>query len=90
MLLCDVVESDNVLFVPMSNKNLLSISCKESVQWRVAFERQQCTINDCSLAGLRTLSRGVREGGLYRLLANIVPRVHSSERLDEPSSFEDV
>jgi hypothetical protein len=38
---------------------------------------------------MRTLARGVREGGLYKLLADLVALVHSSERLDEPSSFEE-
>jgi hypothetical protein len=31
----------------------------------------------------------VREGGLYRLLVDPMALVHSNERLDEPSSFEE-
>lgn len=50
--------------------------------------RQQCTINDCSLASSRTLARGVREGGIYRLLTNPMALVHSNGRLEEHSNFE--
>jgi hypothetical protein len=90
MLLGVVLELDYVLFVlPGLKKNLLSISSMTYVQWRDAFEGQQCTISDCNLASLRTLDSGVRDGGLYRLLANPVALVHSSERLDEPFSFEE-
>jgi hypothetical protein len=89
MPLGDVLELSDVLFVPSLKKNLLLVSCMIDVQWRVAFEGQQCTINDCSLASPRTLARGVREGGLYRLLVDPMALVHSSERLDEPSSFEE-
>jgi hypothetical protein len=85
----DVLELDHILLVPGLRKNLLSISCMTDIHWRVAFEGQQCTINDCSLASLRTLARGVREGGLYRLLVDPVAHVHSSGRLEEPSSFEE-
>jgi hypothetical protein len=85
----DVLELEYVLFVPGLKKNLLSVSCMTYVQWRVAFEGQQCTINDCSLASPRTLARGVREGGLYRLLVDPVALVHSNGRLEEPSSFEE-
>jgi hypothetical protein len=42
------------------------------VQWRVAFKGQQFAIGDCSLASLRALAKGVREGGLLRLLADPV------------------
>jgi hypothetical protein len=55
----DVLELNDVLFVPSLKKNLLSISCMEDLQCRVAFEGQQCTISDCSLASPRTLARGV-------------------------------
>ena len=55
------------------------------IHWRVTFEGQQCTISDCSLAGPRTLARGVREGGLYRLLVDLVALTHSSRRLVGPS-----
>jgi hypothetical protein len=55
----DVLELSDVLFVPGLKKNILSVSCMEDHQWRVAFEGQHCTINDCSLASLRTLARGV-------------------------------
>jgi hypothetical protein len=50
-----------------------------NVLWGVAFEGNQCTIDDCSLASPRTLARGVREGGLYKLLANLVTHVHFNE-----------
>jgi hypothetical protein len=35
------------------------------------------------------LAKGVREGGIYKLLDNPMELVNSSERLDEPSSFEE-
>jgi hypothetical protein len=38
---------------------------------------------------MRTLVRQMREGGLYMLLVYFVALVHSSERLDDPSSFEE-
>jgi hypothetical protein len=44
------------------------------------------TINDCSLASLRTLAREVREDGLYRLPIDPVALLHSSERPTGPSS----
>jgi hypothetical protein len=47
------------------------------------------TINNCSLSYLRTLAIWVREGDLYRLLVDPVAHVHSSERLDESSSFKE-
>jgi hypothetical protein len=52
-----------------------------NVRWRIAFEGQQCTINDSSLASLKTLARGVIESGLYRLLLDPMALVHSSERM---------
>lgn len=88
MHLGDVLELSDILFVPSLKKNLLSSSCMINVQWRVAFVRQQCTINDCSLASSRTLARGVREGGIYRLLTNPMALVHSNGRLEEHSNFE--
>jgi hypothetical protein len=60
---CDVLELSDVLFVPSLMRNLLSMSSMEKVQWRVAFDGQQCTISDCSLAIPRTIVGGVREGG---------------------------
>jgi hypothetical protein len=70
-------------------KNLLSISYITNIHWRLAFEGQQCTDSDCSLANLRTLARAMREGGLYKLLVDPMARVHSNGRLEEPSSFEE-
>jgi hypothetical protein len=58
-------------------------------QCRVAFEGQQCTINDCSLASPRTLARGVQDGGLYKLLVDLMALVHTNKKLGEPSSFEE-
>jgi hypothetical protein len=55
----DVLELNDVLFVLGLKKNILSVSCMIDLQCRVAFEGQQCTINDCSLASPRTLARGV-------------------------------
>jgi hypothetical protein len=88
MPLGDVIELSDILFVYGFINNILSISCMTDVQWRVAFEGHQCTINS-SLASPRTLAREVREGGLYKLLVNLVTHVHYIERLDEYSSFLD-
>jgi hypothetical protein len=85
----DVVELDYILFVLGSRKNLLLVSCMIDIHWRVAFDGQQRTISDCSLASARTLAGRVREGGLYRLLVDSVAHVHSNERLERPSSFEE-
>jgi hypothetical protein len=38
---------------------------------------------------LRTLARGAREVGLYRLLVDLVALVCSSEKLDEPFRFKE-
>ena len=35
------------------------------------------------------MNNGVQEGGLYRLLVDCVALVHSSKKLDEPSSSEE-
>ena len=81
----DVLELDNILYVSRLRKNLVLVSCMTNIHWRVSFEGQQCTTNDYSLANLRTLPRGVRRGGLYRLLVDLVALTHSSRRLVGPS-----
>jgi hypothetical protein len=68
----DVLELSDILFVLGLRKNLLLVSCMTDIHWRVAFEGQQCTIGDCSLASSGTSARGVRKGGLYRLLVDPV------------------
>jgi hypothetical protein len=35
------------------------------------------------------LARGLREGGLYRILVDPVAHVHFSERFEDPSTFEE-
>ena len=79
----------DVLLVPSLKKNILSVCCMIYVHWRVAIKGQHCTINDCSLSSLRTFARGVREGGLYELLVDLVALVNSSEKLDYPSIIEE-
>jgi hypothetical protein len=64
------------------------MSCIKHAQWRFSFEGQQYTISNYSLASPRNSSRGMREGGIYMLLANLVALLQSSERLDEESSIE--
>ena len=59
------------------------------VWWIVSFEGEHCTINNFSLASLRTLARGVTEGGLLRLLTNIMALLHSNGMLKYPYSFMD-
>lgn len=85
----EVMLLTDVLLVPGLKKNILSVCCMIYVHWRVAFEGQHCTINDCSLSSLRTFARGVREGGLYELLVDLVALVNSSEKLDYPSIIEE-
>jgi len=85
----EVILLTDVLLVPVLKKNILSYFCMIYVHWRVSFEGQHCTINDCSLSSLRTFSRGVREGGLYQLLVDLVALVNSSEKLDYPSITEE-
>ena len=79
----------DVLLVPSLKKSILSVCCMIYVHQRVAFEGEHCTINDCSLSSLRTFARGVREGGLYELLVDLVALVNSSEKLDYPSIIEE-
>jgi hypothetical protein len=85
-----VLQLNNVLFVPRLKINLLSSFCMEKLQYRVAFEGQRFTISDCCLAILWTVARGVLDGGLYKLLVDPVVLVHSTRKLDEPSSLEEV
>jgi hypothetical protein len=85
----DVLELSNILYVLGLKKNLLSISCKTYNHCSVSFERQECTINDSSLTSPSTLSREVREGGIYRLIFYPVVLVHTCEELAEPSTFEE-
>ena len=66
-------------------KILLLVSYMTDIHLRLAFDGQQCTITDCSSSSLRTLARGVREGGLYKLLVDLVALTHSSRRLVGPS-----
>lgn len=89
MPLGDVLELDAILFVLGLRKNLLLVYCMTDIHWRVVFEGQQCTISDCSLASSKTFARGVREGGLYRLLAYPVALMHSSKRLVGPFSSQE-
>ena len=58
------------------------------VQWIVALGREECTINNCSLTSPRNLAR-VRKGDLYNLLVDLVALVHSTKRLEDPSSFKE-
>jgi hypothetical protein len=85
----DVLELNDVSLGLGLKKNLLSVSCIIDVEWGFAFEKPQCTISDCSLASPRTLARRVKEGRLFRLLVDPMALVHSSERMEEPSSFEE-
>jgi hypothetical protein len=85
----DVLELNDALFVLGLKKNLLSVSCLVDHSCRVSFEGQQCTISDCCLASSRTLAICVLDGGLYRLLVDLVALVHSSKKLDEPSSLDE-
>jgi len=84
----DVFVLNDVLIVPSLKKNLSLVSCITYFQCRVSFEGQQSIINDFSLSSLKTLTRGVRDGGLYKLLVDHVEIVHGSKMLRKPSSFE--
>jgi len=70
-------------------KNILSVSCMENVQWRVAFKGKHYTINDCSLASPRNLARGVREGEIFRLIFDLVVLIHSNKRLENSFNFQE-
>lgn len=81
----DILELNDVLYVPDLKKKILSISCMANFQCSVAFEGQQCTINDCSLASQGTLARGVRDGGLYKSFVDPMVLVHTSRKLGKQS-----
>jgi hypothetical protein len=85
----DVLELNVVSFIPTLKKNLLVVSYMINFQCRVTFEGRQCTISNCILSSLKTLGRGVQNGGLYRLLADLMALVHDSEMLCKPSNFEE-
>jgi len=59
-----------------------------NLHWIYAFEGHLCAITHCSLVSPRTFAREVQEGGLFKLLVDLVELVHSNGRLEEPSSFE--
>jgi hypothetical protein len=88
MPLGDVLELNDVLFVPSLKKNLISIFRMTNHQCRVIFERHQSTISHCSLASPRTLARGAHVSGLYRVLVDLLTLVHTNGELGEPSNFE--
>jgi hypothetical protein len=67
---CDVRELNDCLSIPSLKKILLTIPCMVNLQYRVALEGKQRTINDCSIESLRTLARGVQDGDLYKLLVD--------------------
>lgn len=85
----DLLELNGVLFLTSLKKNILSISYMANLQYRVAFEWQWCTINDCSLASMRTLAWGVWDGDINRLLVDPMALVQSSEKVDGSFSFEE-
>jgi hypothetical protein len=85
----EVMLLNDVILVPGLKKNILSFCCMIYLHWRDSFEGQDFTINDCSLSSLRTFARGVREGGLYELLVDLMALVNSSEKLDYPSIIEE-
>ena len=75
MPLGDVVELNDVLFVLGLKKSLFSNFCMVELHCRVAFEGHHSIISDCSIASSRTLSRGVLDGGLYKLFVDYVALV---------------
>jgi hypothetical protein len=66
----EVLELHEVLYVLGMTKNLLSVSCLTDLKCRVEFDDQEVIIRSHSLDPGRVLAGGVREGGLYRLLAD--------------------
>jgi hypothetical protein len=70
----DDLELDS-LYVPDSTKSLLSISCRTNLQCLAEFDCQQITIRDNSHGSGQLLSKGVQEGGLYKLLVDPVEQV---------------
>ena len=79
----DVLElSDVLVFGRYLGKNSINlVSYMIDTHWRVSFEGHQHTISDYSLESPRSLDRGVREGGIYRLLVNLLALTHYNERL---------
>lgn len=81
----DVLELYFVLYVPELTKSLLSVSYMTDLQCSLEFDGPQITIRDVHGSG-QVLARGVREGGLYRLLADLVERVWQEAMMDECAS----
>jgi hypothetical protein len=55
----DVLELDDVLYVPGLTKSLLLVSCMTDLQCMVEFDGQQVIIRKCSLEPGQVLARGV-------------------------------
>lgn len=67
---------NDIFLVPTLKKDLLSISYVIDVECTDSFEGHECTISYCDLAIPRTLARGVSDGVLYMMLANIMSLLH--------------
>lgn len=68
MPLDDVLELHNVFIVPCLTKNLLSASTMKDMKCVAKFDDQQVIIRNGSHEHGQILSKGMQEGGLYRLL----------------------
>jgi hypothetical protein len=61
----NVLDLDDVLFVPDLTKNLLSVSAWTELRFVVEFDDQQVIIGDYNEDPSQVLARGMREGGRY-------------------------
>jgi hypothetical protein len=70
MLVGEVLDLHEVLYVHGMTKNLLSVSCLTYLKYRVEFDHQKVIIRSLNLDFNQVLAGRVKEGGLYKLLAN--------------------
>jgi hypothetical protein len=81
MPLGDVLELNDVLYVPGLNKNLLSVSCMTNLQGVVEFVDQHVIIGKCGSDTDRVLTTRVHGGGLYMLLFDL--GMHGNDNMCE-------
>jgi hypothetical protein len=70
----EVLELHEVFYVPHMTKTLLLVSCVIDLRCSAKFDDQEVIIKSHSPDPSRVLAQGRTEGGLYKLLANIMKR----------------
>jgi hypothetical protein len=81
-----VLELNHFLYVPGLTRNVLLVSTMTNLKCVTKFDDKKVIVIDCSYKDVRVLAKGVREGSLYRLLADPMKHdalVHDYNKLRE-------